>query len=290
MTSAAISTSASSVDPVTATSSVASRPQIRVRKMGFDFSSVPRHWFFGNAWATHVANGLNLVFPEGERFFIRSVKHYLTEIEDDPELLERCRAFFGQEGSHGHEHEKAFRVLESQGFDIQTWLQWYERAAFGKVEQRFPPNIRLAATAALEHLTATLAEQGLLSSELDNAHPVMRDLLRWHACEEIEHKSVAFDVLKKVDDRYWVRVSGMVLGLAGMLYFWRSAAKMLLEQEGITRAQAKRERAAAKARGQNRNYLWRGFVQYLRPNFHPDDHDNYGLAKAYLQKIGRFEG
>ncbi|MEM6995529.1 MAG: metal-dependent hydrolase, partial [Myxococcota bacterium] len=194
------------------------------------------------------------------------------------------------EGSHGHEHEKAFRVLESQGFEIQSWLDYYENSAFEKIEKRFPPNLRLAATAALEHLTATLAEQGLTTTELDNAHPIMRDLLRWHACEEIEHKSVAFDVLKKVDDRYWVRVAGMVIGLASLLYYWRSASQMLMEQDGVTKAQAKRERAAAAARGQNRNYLWRGFVEYLRPSFHPDDNDNYHLAEAYLAKIGRLEG
>lgn len=268
---------------------LAARP-IRVRKMGFDFSDVPRHWFFESAWATHIANGLNMVFPAGERFFIRSVKHYLDAIADDPELVARCRAFFGQEGSHGHEHEKAFAVLESQGFDIKSWLEWYEGHAFQQIERRFPPHLRLAATAALEHLTATLAETGLTTDELDHAHPVMRDLLRWHACEEIEHKSVAFDVLQRVDDRYWVRIAGMVLGVASLMYYWRSAAKTLMDQDGVTPEQARRERREARARGQNRSFLWRGFMAYLRPGFHPDDHDNYALAQAYLEKIGRREG
>lgn len=263
---------------------------IRVRKMGFDFSEVPRHWFFDSAWATHMANGLNLVFPAGERFFIRSVKHYLDHIADDPELVARCRSFFGQEGSHGHEHERAFRVLEEQGFDVETWLRWYEQSAFEKVEKRAPAHLRLATTAALEHLTATLAEEGLATDELDHAHPVMRDMLRWHACEEIEHKSVAFDVLQRVDKRYWVRIAGMVIGLTCLMYYWRSAAKMLMEQEGITKAEAKQAKKEARARGQNKGFLWRGLLAYLRPGFHPDDHDNYGLARDYLTKIGRLDG
>ncbi len=53
----------------------ASKRPIVVRKMGFDFSAVPRKWFFDSELPTHVANGLSLLFPAGERFFIRSVRH-----------------------------------------------------------------------------------------------------------------------------------------------------------------------------------------------------------------------
>ena len=51
-----------------------------------DLTKVPRHWLFGNATATAIANGVNLLFPHGERFFVRSVKHYLEQI-DDPAVL-----------------------------------------------------------------------------------------------------------------------------------------------------------------------------------------------------------
>jgi uncharacterized protein len=260
---------------------------IRVRKMGFDFSEVPRHWFFDSAFVTHMANGLNLVFPAGERFFIRSVKHYLSRI-DDPRLLERVRGFFGQEARHGLEHERAFEMLEAQGYDIRKYLEWYERWAFGWLEPRVPPNLRLSATVALEHFTATLAEQGLSTDFLDHAHPVMRDLLRWHAAEEIEHKSVAFDVLQHVDPRYRVRVAGLLIATVGLLFFWRAGTRMLLAQEPAEiRRNLARERKAARARGQDDSFLLRAFVSYLRPGFHPDQHDNFALARNYLASIGR---
>lgn len=38
----------------------------------------------------------------------------------------------------------------------------------------------------------------------------MRQMLLWHASEEIEHKAVAFDVLKMVDDSYWLRMRGLI--------------------------------------------------------------------------------
>ena len=40
----------------------------------FADAEVPRWWLYGNPVMTHMANGLNLLFPPGERFFIRSVK------------------------------------------------------------------------------------------------------------------------------------------------------------------------------------------------------------------------
>ena len=269
------------------------RPAIRVRKLDHDFSEVPRYWFFGSALATHLANGVNLLFPDGERFFIRSVKHYLDQI-DDPELEKRARAFFGQEGAHGHAHETAFAILQRQGYEIDGWLTWYRKLAFEQLVKTVPPVMRLSVTVALEHFTATMAEQGLSSGFLEQADPAMSKLLRWHACEEIEHKSVAFDVLQHVDPRYHVRVAGMVIATLALFGFWRSATKHLLDQDlaagRVDDKRLRRERREANAKGHNRAWLPRAIAAYLRPSFHPDDHDNYELARRYLSSIGRLDG
>jgi hypothetical protein len=258
--------------------------------MGFSFDDVPRRWFFDSTLTTAMANALNLVFPAGERFFIRSVKHYLPRITD-PTLRARVRAFFGQEGSHGHEHEHAFEMLEAQGYEIRTWLRGYERLAFQILEPLVSPKLRLSTTVALEHLTAALAENVLTTDFFDHAHPAMAELLRWHAAEELEHKSVAFDVLQQVDPRYVVRLLGMVIGLTVLMAFWRSGTKMLLQQErGVSKAQLRRELAAAKARGQGRMPVFKAALAYLRPGFHPDQRDTKGLYEGYLRSIGRLEG
>jgi len=261
-----------------------------VRKMGFSFDEVPRRWFYDSVLITDLANALNLLFPAGERFFVRSVKHYLPRITD-PELRARVRAFFGQEGSHGHEHERTYEMLEAHGYEVRQWLAWYERFAYGVLEPSVPPNIRLSVTAALEHFTASLAEDALTKEFLDHAHPRMRELLRWHACEEIEHKSVAFDVLQEVDPRYWVRMVGLAIAATTLMGFWRSGTKMLIEQEpGYTKAQRRREQKEARERGQNRGAIVRALLSYVRPGFHPEQIDNRELARAYLSGIGRLEG
>src|SRR5262245_60695687 len=69
------------------------RPNPVPRRMDFPFDeSIPRHWFAGNPVATHVINGLNLLFPAGERFFVRSVRHYVTRVYN-PELREQIKGF-----------------------------------------------------------------------------------------------------------------------------------------------------------------------------------------------------
>lgn len=276
--------------PDGAASSTATPAVFPVRKMGFAFDEVPRRWFYDSVFLSHTANALGLLFPAGERFFVRSVKHYLPRITD-PRLRARVRAFFGQEGSHGHEHERTFEMLEAQGYRVREWLDWYERFAYERLEQVIPPNLRLSVTVALEHFTAALAEVALTKGFFEHAHPQMRQLLLWHAAEELEHKSVAFDVLAEVDPRYWVRMTGLVLAFASLMGFWQASAKMLLRQErGYTRAQLLRERQQAQARGQDRMALFRAVLPYLRPGFHPDQHDTSELAARYLQSIGRLEG
>lgn len=263
---------------------------ITPRRMDFEFDeeAIPRWWFDDNPILTHFANGLNLVFPEGERFFIRSVAHYLDQLDDEA-LVERAKAFFAQEASHGREHTHSFEMLERQGYALSKYLHFYEKRALPRIERFFPPNFRLAVTAALEHLTATLGERALVDDFLDRAHPRMQELLRWHASEEIEHKSVAFDVLMAVDDRYWLRVAGMAFGFTALMIFWTIGARMLLKQENLSRAERKhhRDRIPKNRRNDTNKLLRRAFVEYCRPSFHPDQHDNYHLARTYLERLGR---
>lgn len=264
---------------------------IRVRKMDFPFAdaSIPRAWLHGNPVLTGFANGLNLLFPEGERFFIRSVKHYLDRI-DDPDLRARVKAFFGQEGRHGHEHERYNRILEQQGYDLRRFLALYQRIAFGVLEPRLPPILRLSTTVALEHFTASLAQSALTTGFLDGAHPLMAQLLRWHAAEEIEHKSVAFDVLREVDPRYSVRIAGLAIALSQLLAWWTVASAMLAAQDDLSREERARWRAegdhVASQASERAAIFKRAILDYLRPSFHPDDRDDYHLAARYLASAG----
>ncbi|MEO6572489.1 MAG: metal-dependent hydrolase [Polyangiaceae bacterium] len=261
---------------------------ITTRKLSFPFGpDIPRHWLIGSPFATHLVNGLNVLFPAGERFFIRSVRRYAHVIEGDARLQADVRDFFAQEGIHAREHDRFIRLLEEEGFDLTRFMSIFELTLRGA----FTPKLSLAVTVALEHFTATFAELVLSRGTMvEDAHPVMRDLLLWHASEELEHKSVAFDVLKKVDPSYALRMAGLVVGSGGLLAFWWAATLMLLRQDDEARAgraltDAASPRVRADLRGLSAGFL-SSFVDYLRPGFHPQDRNNLSLAESYLKTMG----
>ena len=99
------------------------------RDPGIDVTDVPRHWAGGSPVATAISNGINMLFPHGERFFVRSVYHFLDEIKD-PELLAQVKAFSKQEGHHAHAHDELNAVIRDQGFEIDRFLET-ARTEFG---------------------------------------------------------------------------------------------------------------------------------------------------------------
>lgn len=254
-----------------------SRP-IPIRRPSFDFADVPNDWVGGDQQLTHVINALCVLFPDGEKFFVRTVRAHEDRVDVDPE---RLRGFYGQEAHHGAAHREQFKMLEQQGYEIASWLRWYHATGYGRIEHRVPLNVRLAAVAALEHFTASLAEVALDPEEIvADMHPEMQALLRWHAVEEIEHKSVAYDVLLQVDPRRRTRLAGFAMATATLMAFGMSAANHLGRQDGL---RGTRRRMAAEL--VKRPRVLRTALAFLRRDFHPDQIDNYGLAEATIADL-----
>ena len=255
------------------------------RKLDVDFTTVPRHWCAENAVATAISNGINILFPHGERFFVRSVKHYLDQIED-PHLREQVRAFFKQEGHHASAHDDFNAIMREQGFSIDAFLERYRRIT-NWLESKMPAKLNLAGTAAAEHYTAILAEGSFTRGVLDNVHPAMKQLLAWHAAEEIEHKAVAYDVLQTVDDSYALRIAGLIYATATLSMFWAWGTAMLVRQEKLGLRGILRE--LRKLRQDDpiiRRVFIAGIKQYIRRDFHPRNNANEHLAAAWFAAHG----
>lgn len=273
-------------------------PPIVVRDPDLDFEPVPRAWMAGSAAATAVSNGVNLLFPPGERFFVRSVKHFLDQI-DDPALRAQIKAFFGQEGRHARAHDRFNVILRGQGYEIDRFLEVFEKVCFEWLEPRVSPELRLATTAAAEHFTAIMAEGAFTEGMLEAAHPTMQQLMAWHAAEEIEHRAVAYDVLQRVDPRYRTRVLGMVVATLLLSGFWIAGATTLLRQDGLGWLDALRELRALRRRADAaggarpavdrsiaRRVFARGIREYLRRDFHPSKKAMDHLAPAWYASHG----
>jgi hypothetical protein len=250
-----------------------------------DLSDVPRHWLANNAAGTAISNAINMMFPHGERFFVRSVHHYLDQIKD-PTLRAQVLAFFKQEGHHASHHDELNEVIRSHGYQIDDFLESYEKISRW-IEKRMPAKLNLAGTAAAEHYTAILADGAFAQGILDSLHPKMRELLSWHAAEEIEHKAVAFDVLRQVDPSYAVRMAGLAYATTMLGGFWLWGAIMLMRQEKRGPRGMLRELAKMRKRDPIlRRVFIRGIREYIRRDFHPSHIANEHLARDWFAARG----
>ena len=267
---------------------VAREIPVRTPELAFD-RDLPHHWLAGNAIATHVFNGLNLVFPDGERFFIRSVRA-CADADLDEGLRREIRAFNGQEGRHAHEHERYFEVLEAQGYEIRGFLRFFQ-GALRWTDRLLPAPLRLAITAGAEHYTATFGAFAFEDPLLDEAPEPMRRLILWHAAEEIEHKHVAFDVLQARHPSVWLRRLGYVLATIDLFGFSLLALRMLVRQDlragRVTREELRAQRQELRARQAAFAPALRARVRaYWRRDFHPGETDERPRAHARLAELG----
>jgi len=255
------------------------------RELDVDLTAVPRHWMANNAVATAITNGINLLFPHGERFFVRSVHHYLDQLED-PELPNQVKAVFQPEGPHAKDHQDLHARMRAQGFAIDGFLRRY-KAVMAFLEPKTPAKINLAATAAAEHFTAILAHGAFKGPMLDYADPAMRQLLAWHAAEEIEHKAVAFDVLQAIDPSYVVRMAGLVYATVMLSAFWFAGSTMLLRQERLSLREIRRLLRLMRERDPLiRRVFIAGIKQSIRRHFPPRDTADETLAAEWFAARG----
>ncbi|MGH8529893.1 MAG: metal-dependent hydrolase [Nevskiales bacterium] len=171
-----------------------------VPRKGPDFgldSDIPKYWLGGDPFKTRFFDAMSLTFPEGEKFFIHCVRDFRDQITD-PALAAQVKDFIYQEGQHGMVHTQFNNRLKEQGIDVDGLLEFQKHLMFEVFRTRFSRKFTLGQTAAAEHLTALMAHGFFASGIMEKADPRIRAMYAWHAVEEIEHKAVAYDVMKKV--------------------------------------------------------------------------------------------
>lgn len=266
------------------------RPKVRSPKWKFEdanWGECLDHNFFHRTFL----GGLSLLFPEGERFFIRSVRQHQDKITD-PQLLDDIKGFIGQEIQHGRLHELSNKKVLGKEFEIDGFLKAWTDFAFGKLEPFakavLPESIPVAVTAAAEHFTAIWGYTALTSETFQNMkNEQLRDLIKWHAIEEVEHKHVAFDVMRAVDDRYEIRVGALLLTavLIGGLSAWATLYLALQEEDpNWMEFFTTLLKESTDEKGLVRVYV-EGIFSYLRPGFHPADFDDYELAREVAVEL-----
>ena len=257
---------------------------ITPQRMDFDFAGVPKHWFDNDPVLSHFLNALSLTFPDGERFFVDAVRAFRDTVKD-PERQKEISGFIGQEAMHSLEHDSFNTMLAAQGYREQAeGGQKLARYLIRQGRERLSEKKQLAATAALEHITAILANRLLKDPVmLESMDPAVRELWMWHAIEEIEHKAVAFDLYQDVCGDYRLRVRVLLAASLALASYTSKYTWAFLKQDNLHRNPLVLARGAWRLFGFN-GLLTRtvpDFLQFLRPGFHPWQEDNSALVARW---------
>ena len=277
---------------------------LHARRARFDWTGTPRHWVPGDAFTTHVINVLHLLLPAGEQWFCEVFREVLPQIEDD-RLRADVRGFVGQESVHARAHAAVLDRMATDGVDTAGFtarVDWLCQRLLAERPLGYRPRLclarrqwlvfRLAIIAAIEHCTSVLGWWAITGSgALDEvgADPTMLDLLRWHGAEEVEHRSVAFDVFEHMGGNYAHRALAMAGVFPVLTGLWIAGTRYLMVHDpavpAMDKATLRRFVTSGRAgRLPGTGYLIGAVPPYFRPGFHPSRQASTGVALAYLAR------
>lgn len=260
----------------------------------------------GDVIMSHMVAALSGVFPDGEEMFVDSVKFYRDQITD-PDLQLQVNAFIGQESVHGREHRALNGRLAELGYrskhveslvnqddalppivvKAMVKLGILKADMFDGDEVEPPPLFMLALTAALEHYTATMAEMLLTDTYLQSrfADDEFFRMWAWHAMEESEHKTVAFDVYKAVGGDEDTRRRAMKMAGVALVFIAGSQTVAGVARDRRSWRRGPGGLFASLRRLRHNPLTSKQFRQrlkdYYREDFHPLDHDSTHFEDAW---------
>ncbi|MDF2895907.1 MAG: putative metal-dependent hydrolase [Rhodococcus erythropolis] len=274
----------------------ADKVALAARDVSFDWTGLPMHYFDSNPFATQFANGMNMLLPEGEVFFVDVFQQALPLIKDDA-VREDVIGFIGQEATHSSSHQSLLDYLKTQGLNTDPFVaqvQWLFRRVLGDrdLEGRKARSWlleRVAIVAAFEHFTSYLGDWGLNARAWDDAlAPQVLDLFRWHLAEEVEHRHVAFDLFTHLDGGYIRRVRTWLIASQVLVILWVRGTRYLMSVDPELADKDRRIRLRDIRRAMRKGLIpgpWslaKMYVEYFRPSYHPSRYGSTSQAVAYL--------
>jgi predicted metal-dependent hydrolase len=266
-------------------------PTVNITPRNIDFDLDASHisdWLAGDKERTLFMNALSMLFPVGERYFIYAVNGH-RQFVTDPKLKAEVKAFTQQEGLHTREHiaynEALQTIVDAAAVeaDFDKYVEWMKKTLGVKRA--------LLATAAFEHFTALLAEAVLDNPEyLAGAREDYARIWTWHALEELEHKSVAYDVYRAAygTKLEWNRIAVMVIVTMHFFGFLNKRLWVLMKGEGLHKnplSWAKLVWHMFGSPGIFRRLIPK-YLMYYKVGFHPNDIDNVETLARTEKLVG----
>jgi predicted metal-dependent hydrolase len=270
---------------VAAEKSYQNRPKaigITVRRLHFNPKAIRRHYFANSPVMSHLLTALSSTFPIGEQFFVHSVRNVRDQVQD-PTLQAQIAAFIGQEAMHSKAHAEFNDAWRRDDYNLDRFQAWLARKD-SYIKNRHP-KIQLAITCAFEHFTALLGGYILQHPEvLSTLDDDAMKLWVWHAIEEIEHRSVAFDVYQAVygDDKIRKMIMRSVTtGFASLTFY--SASRLFLQDQKKSLPKVGGNLFGVYLLGKMLLQMFPEYLSYYKKDFHPAETD-YSQIIQYWKK------
>ncbi len=264
----------------------------------FDFKFNPTElndkFYQHTEFASAYFEALSIFLTFGEDLVIETARYHRDFLKD-PILKQRVTGLIGQEAIHSKVHNEWNESLKANDFPV-TLYRFLAKNVFDYGFLKFPQPLKLSLMAGIEHFTAVLAEfmmkhEYIFDQITDDDKT--KAMWQWHMLEESEHKDIAYDVYQVLSGNYALRMSGFALATITIIFlvslgavlipfirnpksvirpaFWKDAARSAGLLFGLKDG----------VYGSTISHLF----DYVRPGFHPNDHDTSEYLAYYKEKL-----
>lgn len=259
-----------------------------VRRMDYNFENTPKYWCANDPAMTHYFTGLSTLFPEGESYFVRSVRALREHAKLNEALDREISAFIGQEAMHSKEHH-AFHISAQQHGLNPEYLEKVTGIVLKGLEKIFSKKWNLLVTVGLEHYTAVLVVSMMETVNEYMTDKTIRDLWLWHSVEETEHKAVAFDLYEYLYgnglNAYLPRVTIFTLSLIVVTELSTIYQIVLMKRDKQLSNLKTWQNFFNFAAKQYKTFIPK-FFEYYRYDFHPNQTNEKNLVATTKIKLG----
>ncbi len=178
-----------------------------------------------------AANAVSLMMPFAEPYVVKSVRTALPHLE--PELASQTREYLAQELQHHAQHRRFNDLLVADEPGLARLERWM-RGVFGWLHRSRSDAFNVAFAAGFETVAYTSARwtEARLDKLMTGADDVAATLFLWHLAEEVEHKTVAFDVYQAVHGKRRTYVAGLITSMFALAIFAALGTAFLLYRKG----------------------------------------------------------
>jgi predicted metal-dependent hydrolase len=178
------------------------------------------------------------MMPTIEPFFVRSARAALADLdaEQHQDFIDETKRYIAQEAQHHGQHVAFNRLLDQRYRSVATLDRAIGRvyqAVEAKGSQQF--NVGFAAASETMAYSAARWAADRRIELFTGADELATTLFLWHLAEEVEHKSVAYDLYWTIyGDRRGARtryLGAMVIALMLMVAFVITGTTLLLAEE-----------------------------------------------------------